>query len=82
MFNQVEPLSTEKQRRLKSLRDYINGLNKVCVAYSGGVDSTLVAAIAKEQLGRDAVAITGVSPALAPYLLEEARQQIAANSMK
>jgi uncharacterized protein len=47
----------------------------VVVAYSGGVDSTLVLALAVEQLGPGAVAVTGVSPALAPELLEEARQQ-------
>ncbi|NDD68774.1 MAG: TIGR00268 family protein, partial [Synechococcaceae bacterium WB9_4xC_028] len=48
---------------------------RLCVAYSGGVDSTLVAAIAFEQLGSMAMAITGVSPALAPHLRAEARQQ-------
>jgi uncharacterized protein len=47
------------------------------VAYSGGVDSSLVAAIAHEQLGEQALAITGVSPSLAPHLLLEARQQAA-----
>jgi uncharacterized protein len=47
----------------------------VLVAYSGGVDSALVAAIAAEQLGERAIAVTGVSPALAPHLREEARQQ-------
>jgi uncharacterized protein len=41
------------------------------------VDSALVAAIAAEQLGERAQAITGVSPALAPHLREEARQQAA-----
>ncbi len=47
----------------------------MCIAYSGGVDSSLVAAIAKEQLGDKALAVTGVSPALAPYLRKEAQQQ-------
>jgi uncharacterized protein len=47
----------------------------VVVAYSGGVDSALVAAIAAEQLGERALAVTGVSPALAPHLREEARLQ-------
>ena len=47
----------------------------LCIAYSGGVDSTLVAAIAYECKGDSAVAVTGVSPALAPHLLQEARHQ-------
>jgi uncharacterized protein len=47
----------------------------VVVAYSGGVDSSLVAALAVERLGDRAVAITGVSPALAPHLRREARSQ-------
>tara|TARA_Y100001968_G_scaffold251839_1_gene237130 strand:- start:20288 stop:21136 length:849 start_codon:yes stop_codon:yes gene_type:complete len=74
-FRQSEPLIETQQKQLDNLRSYFKGLKKVCVAYSGGVDSTLVAAIAKEQLDQDAIAITGVSPALAPHLLQEARQQ-------
>ena len=75
MFNQLEILSDEQNRKLNALRSYIKNLHSVCVAYSGGVDSTLVTSLAFEQLGREAIAITGVSPALAKQLLEEARSQ-------
>jgi len=47
----------------------------VVVAYSGGVDSALVAALAVDRIGDRALAVTGVSPALAPHLREEARAQ-------
>ncbi len=75
MFNQLEILSDEQNEKLFSIRSYIKDLSTVCIAYSGGVDSTLVASIAFEQLGSKAIAITGVSPALAKTLLEEARSQ-------
>tara|TARA_B100001029_G_scaffold160431_1_gene148442 strand:- start:18 stop:842 length:825 start_codon:yes stop_codon:yes gene_type:complete len=75
MFNQLEILSDEQSEKLYAIRLYIKNLNSVCVAYSGGVDSTLVTSLAFEQLGSKAVAITGVSPALANTLLEEARCQ-------
>ena len=77
MLRQLEPLAENEQLQLERLRSVIRGFGKVCVAYSGGVDSALVATIAQEQLGLDAIAITGVSPALAPHLLAEARQQAA-----
>lgn len=44
----------------------------VVVAYSGGVDSTLVAAAAVGALGDRALAVTAVSPSLAPGEAEEA----------
>ena len=75
MFRLVEPLTDLQTRELFSLRELLRGLDQVCVAYSGGVDSALVAAIAQEQLGDSAKAVTGVSPSLAPHLLVEARQQ-------
>lgn len=77
MLNQRETLPKSKQRQLNELRNNLKKLKKVCVAYSGGVDSSLVAAIAKEQLGSQAIAVTGVSPSLAPHLRKEARQQAA-----
>jgi len=74
-FRLLEPLSIEDEQRLKQLRERILNFKRVFVAYSGGVDSTLVAAIAQEQLGDCACAVTGVSPSLASHLLAEARQQ-------
>ena len=62
---------------LGALRQRIASLPAAIVAYSGGVDSALVAAIAAEQLGDRALAVTGISPALAPHLRSEAQQQAA-----
>jgi uncharacterized protein len=75
MFHQLEILSDEQSEKLYTIRRYIKNLESVCIAYSGGVDSTLVASLAFEQLGSKAVAITGISPALASTLREEARSQ-------
>ena len=75
MFSQLESLSPKEEEKLYLLRDHIKRLESVCVAYSGGVDSSLIAAIAYEQLNKKALAVTGVSPSLAPYLLNEARAQ-------
>ena len=75
MFNQLEILSDEQSEKLYTIRSYIKNLDSVCIAYSGGVDSTLVASLAFEQLGGKAVAITGVSPALASSLRDEAKSQ-------
>ena len=73
----VESLEAPLQESLTTLRQRIASYPAVLVAYSGGVDSALVAAIAAEQLSDQAVAITGVSPALAPHLRQEAQQQAA-----
>jgi len=75
MFNQLEILSDEQSEKLYTIRKYIKNLDSVCIAYSGGVDSTVVASLAFEQLGSKAIAITGISPALANNLREEAKSQ-------
>ena len=75
MFRPLESLPAPLETALGALRQRIAAYPAVLVAYSGGVDSALVAAIAAEQLGDRALAVTGVSPALAPHLREEARLQ-------
>ena len=49
-------------------------LERVAVAYSGGVDSAVVAKAARLALGDDAIAVTAVSPSLASGELENAKQ--------
>ena len=50
--------SAEAQERLERLKALLQGLGSVAVAYSGGVDSTFLLAVAHEVLGDDALAVT------------------------
>src|SRR6059058_1270127 len=49
--------------RLQNARDIVRGLSSVLVAYSGGVDSTLLLKLAMDELGEGAVAVLASSPA-------------------
>src|SRR5205823_11326946 len=62
-------LSQKREAVVSRLR----GLGSALVAYSGGVDSALLLALALEALGPRAVAFTALSPAVAPDELEGAR---------
>lgn len=56
-----EPVIQEKLGRLRTI---CHELGSVLVAFSGGVDSTLVLKVAREVLGDGVVAVTAVSPTL------------------
>jgi uncharacterized protein len=60
--------------RLTTLRQAISDMQSVLVAFSGGIDSTVVLKIAHEQLGEHALAVTAVSPTFPTIELDSAKQ--------
>lgn len=65
-------VSTGLEGRLAHLRRIITEMGGVVVAYSGGVDSTVLAYVANQQLGERALACTAASPSIDPEELAEA----------
>ncbi len=64
----------KKRDRIEELRKFIKPLESVGIAFSGGVDSSFLAAVAYDVLGKKAVAITIDSPVLSKEELEEAKE--------
>lgn len=68
----IQPIPIETLARKIRCEEIIRSAGRVVVAYSGGVDSALIAKIAHTLLGENAVAVTAVSPSLAKADLDEA----------
>ena len=66
-----EPLLIAQRDKLI---DTLRGYGRVAVAFSGGIDSTVVAQAAYDAIGDAAIAVTAVSDSLAAGELEEAKE--------
>jgi len=65
---------TAGMQKSRQLGDLLTDMGSVVVAYSGGVDSSFLAAMAHQKLGSRCLAVTASSPSLAPWELEESRE--------
>jgi uncharacterized protein len=65
----------DSTKKLEQLKTIFTEIDRALIAYSGGIDSTLVAKIARDVLGDRALAITAVSPSLLPEELDDACTQ-------
>jgi pyridinium-3,5-biscarboxylic acid mononucleotide sulfurtransferase len=75
MAARIEPaLSHELLAKRDRLAHILGGMDGAAVAFSGGIDSTVVAKAAYLSLGDRAVAVTADSPSVARTELEDARR--------
>lgn len=65
-WQSLEPVvnSHPMDQKLNTLKNTLSEMKHVAVAFSGGVDSTLVLKVAAATLGEKAIALTAVSPSL------------------
>jgi pyridinium-3,5-biscarboxylic acid mononucleotide sulfurtransferase len=81
-FQRLGMSSLTVQQKLARLKGLFSEMDRALIAYSGGVDSTLVAKIAYDVLGDRALAVTAVSPSLLPEELIDAQEQAAKIGIK
>ncbi len=71
--NSIEAPLTAEEKEL-NLRRLMREMQRVLVAYSGGVDSSYLALIATQEFGENAVCLTGISPSVSKINANEAAQ--------
>lgn len=70
---QLQALCAQSAERVSQLKAWLASQGSALVAFSGGVDSALVLKFAVDVLGERAVALTAISPSVAPDEADEAR---------
>ncbi len=67
-------MSSVLRAKMEEAVKMLRGFGKILVAFSGGIDSTLVAYLAKLAVGDNAIAVTANSPSVPQTEMEDARR--------
>lgn len=74
MIIEEENLMDISEKKFNHLKGFLSSLKAICIAYSGGVDSTFLLKIAKNVLKDNVLAITATSPTYPHHELKEATE--------
>ena len=69
----MDNISSQTQEKYSKLQDLIKKMEKVLVAFSGGVDSTFLLRVARDVLGKNVFAVIASSETYPKREKEEAR---------
>lgn len=65
-------MNENAQHKMERLKTIIRELESVCIAFSGGVDSTFLAKVSRDVLGDNVLAVTATSPTYPEREIKEA----------
>ncbi|MDO9066728.1 MAG: ATP-dependent sacrificial sulfur transferase LarE [Chloroflexota bacterium] len=74
VHDSLDAMSELANNKLERLRAVLNEAGSVLIAYSGGVDSSLLLKLAHDYLGEPVLAVTAVSPTLPDHERAEAQE--------